>query len=78
MSVNIQMWMYQIPVDAIYGAFGDISNPNRNRVTPESCLAKDCMHPCYGEFMLGACGKCAQHLIETKGSRHAICDLCTV
>ena len=72
------MWMYQIPVDAIYGAFGNILDQNRNRVDPFSCQAVDCMHPCYGQFMLGACGKCAAHLLETGGSRHAICDLCVV
>ena len=64
------------PKLAIYGAFGNIKDPNHKMMRSRDCERADCLNPCYGE--IGECFKCAQGLINNEGERSNICDKCTV
>merc|ERR1711997_486613 len=68
----------EIPDAAIYTPLGRISGPNAVHISARACESVDCMHPCYGQDKMGACNKCAMHMMQHKGERHAVCDLCVV
>ena len=68
----------EIPDAAIYTPLGKLSGPNAVHIAARACEAVDCMHPCYGQDKMGACNKCAMHMMQHKGERHAVCDLCVV
>ena len=64
------------PKKAIYGAFGNINDPNHKMMRSRECERADCLNPCYGVF--GECYKCAMGLVNNEGERSSICDSCTV
>merc|ERR550539_1397001 len=61
---NYQLYVNRVNYRAIYGAFGNIEDPNHVMIDPRDCEAVDCLNPCYGENEFGACSKCAQYLFE--------------
>merc|ERR1712117_363034 len=48
-NFNYKLSMKRIDYAVVYGAFGDISDPNHVMMDPRDCEAVDCMNPCYGE-----------------------------
>jgi len=61
---NYQLYVNRVDYRAIYGAFGNIEDPNHVMIDPRDCEAVDCLNPCYGENEFGACSKCAQYLFD--------------
>lgn len=76
MDVNYQLMMSGVPLTAIYGAFGDIEDPNHQMMDMRACEREDCMNPCYGQNQYGACYKCTTYMMDNEGARHEVCDLC--
>ena len=68
----------EIPDAAIYTPLGRIGGSKAVHISARACESVDCMHPCYGQDKMGACNKCAMHMMQHKGERHAVCDLCVV
>lgn len=77
-NFNYKLQMKRIDYSVVYGAFGDISDPNHVMMDPRDCEAVDCMNPCYGENQYGACNKCTMYLFQNQGKRHPICNLCVL
>jgi len=75
---NYQLRQNKIPEAAIYTPLGKLSGTNSVHIAARDCETVDCMHPCYGQDMMGACNKCAMHMMQHRGERHAVCDLCVV
>jgi len=75
---NYQLRQNKIPEAAIYTPLGKLSGTNSVHIAARDCERVDCMHPCYGQDMMGACNKCAMHMMQHRGERHAVCDLCVV
>jgi len=75
---NYQLYVNRVDYRAIYGAFGNIEDPNHVMIDPRDCEDVDCLNPCYGENEFGACSKCAQYLFENEGARNSVCNLCVV
>jgi len=75
---NYELMMNGVPAKAIYGAFGDIQDPNHKMMDMRDCAEVDCMNPCYGQNQYGACNKCTMYMLKHKGARHSVCDLCVV
>ena len=75
-NFNVTLDETGTPKKAIYGAFGNINDPNHKMMRSRECERADCLNPCYGE--IGECFKCAQGLINNAGERSNICDKCTV
>jgi len=46
---NYQLYKNRVDYRAIYGAFGNIEDPNHVMIDPRDCEAVDCLNPCYGE-----------------------------
>merc|ERR1712024_67313 len=44
-----------VDLEKLYSIFGKEGSP---AIDERSCDKVDCLHPCYGENMLGACSKC--------------------
>ena len=64
------------PVSDFFAAFGDISDPNHQKMEPRDCGAEDCLNPCYGENHWGACNRCIYYMIANGLARSDVCDLC--
>ena len=60
---NYEMRQRGIPDAAIYTPLGRISTGHSVHITARDCETVDCMHPCYGQDMMGACNKCAMHMM---------------
>ena len=77
-NFNMQLMMNGVPPKAIYGAFGNIKDPNHKMMNLADCADKDCLNPCYGQNQYGACYKCTMYMLKHEGARHSVCDLCVV
>ena len=61
---NHELRQIGIPEAAIYAPLGIISSGTHAvHITSRQCERVDCMHPCYGHDMMGACNKCAVHMM---------------
>ena len=60
---NYQLRQNKIPEAAIYTPLGKLSGTNAVHIAARDCETVDCMHPCYGQDMMGACNKCAMHMM---------------
>ena len=78
LNFNMELLTKNVPAKAIYGAFGDISDPKHKMMDLRACAKVDCMNPCYGQNQYGACNKCTMYMLKHKGARHSVCDLCVV
>ena len=60
---NYEMRQRGIPDAAIYTPLGSIKTGHSVHITARDCESVDCMHPCYGHDMMGACNKCVMHMM---------------
>ena len=64
----------KVDLEALYTLLGKEGSAP---IDERSCDTVDCLHPCYGEDLMGYCMKCLQMHAEN-GERHGVCDMCTL